>query len=99
MSSLFDDSFLADLTPSDEVPPPPEDHAAPRSRARTISSGAQFDVPMSGDAYYRDGAPRPVIDPATLLDGLNERAARGRRARGRARCSSWPAPARARPGC
>lgn len=27
---------------------------------------------MSGDAYYRDGAPRPVIDPATLLDGLNE---------------------------
>lgn len=27
---------------------------------------------MTGDAYYRDGAPRPVIDPATLLDGLNE---------------------------
>ncbi|MFE9478030.1 DNA helicase PcrA [Streptomyces spororaveus] len=71
MSSLFDDSFLADLTPSDEVPPPPEDHAAPEAGADDLFGGA-FDVPMSGDAYYRDGAPRPVIDPATLLDGLNE---------------------------
>ncbi|WP_328789110.1 MULTISPECIES: DNA helicase PcrA [unclassified Streptomyces] len=71
MSSLFDDSFLADLTPSDEVPPPPEDHAAPEAGADDLFGG-QFDVPMTGDAYYRDGAPRPVIDPATLLDGLNE---------------------------
>ncbi|WP_314248264.1 DNA helicase PcrA [Streptomyces kutzneri] len=71
MSSLFDDSFLADLTPSDEVPPPPEDHAAPEAGADDLFGG-QFDVPVSGDAYYRDGAPRPVIDPATLLDGLNE---------------------------
>ncbi|MFC9298061.1 DNA helicase PcrA [Streptomyces sp. NPDC057011] len=71
MSSLFDDSFLADLTPSDEVPPPPEDHAAPEPGADDLFGG-RFDVPMSGDAYYRDGAPRPVIDPATLLDGLNE---------------------------
>ncbi|MGW3325584.1 DNA helicase PcrA [Streptomyces virginiae] len=71
MSSLFDDSFLADLTPSDEVPPPPEDHAAPEVGADDLFGG-RFDVPMSGDAYYRDGAPRPVIDPATLLDGLNE---------------------------
>ncbi|WP_030712752.1 DNA helicase PcrA [Streptomyces sp. NRRL S-237] len=71
MSSLFDDSFLADLTPSDEVPPPPEDHAAPEAGADDLFGG-RFDVPMSGDAYYRDGAPKPVIDPATLLDGLNE---------------------------
>ncbi|MFD9478245.1 MULTISPECIES: DNA helicase PcrA [Streptomyces] len=71
MSSLFDDSFLADLSPSDEVPPPPEDHAAPEAGADDLFGG-RFDVPMSGDAYYRDGAPRPVIDPATLLDGLNE---------------------------
>ncbi|MGW7328610.1 DNA helicase PcrA [Streptomyces sp. NPDC054840] len=71
MSSLFDDSFLADLTPSEEVPPPPEDHAAPEAGADDLFGG-RFDVPMSGDAYYRDGAPRPVIDPATLLDGLNE---------------------------
>ncbi|MBT2480317.1 DNA helicase PcrA [Streptomyces sp. ISL-94] len=71
MSSLFDDSFLADLTPSDEVPPPPEDHAAPEPGADDLFGG-RFDVPMFRDAYYRDGAPRPVIDPATLLDGLNE---------------------------
>ncbi|MEU7601166.1 DNA helicase PcrA [Streptomyces sp. NPDC040724] len=71
MSSLFDDSFLADLSPSDEVPPPPEDHGAPEPGADDLFGG-RFDVPMSGDAYYRDGAPRPVIDPATLLDGLNE---------------------------
>ncbi|MDA5285078.1 DNA helicase PcrA [Streptomyces sp. Isolate_45] len=70
MSSLFDDSFLADLTPSDEVPPPPEEHAAPEPAADDLFGG-RFDAPMSGDAYYRDGAPRPVIDPATLLDGLN----------------------------
>ncbi|MEV7522900.1 DNA helicase PcrA [Streptomyces sp. NPDC091371] len=74
MSSLFDDSFLADLTPSDEVPPPPEDHAAPESGADDLFGG-KFDMPMSGDAYYRDGAPKPVIDPATLLDGLNEQQA------------------------
>ncbi|MEU9038098.1 DNA helicase PcrA [Streptomyces sp. NPDC048352] len=74
MSSLFDDSFLADLTPSDEVPPPPEEHAEPEPGADDLFGGA-FDVPMSGDAYYRDGAPRPVIDPATLLDGLNEQQA------------------------
>ncbi|MFD6874047.1 MULTISPECIES: DNA helicase PcrA [unclassified Streptomyces] len=70
MSSLFDDSFLADLTPSDEVPPPPEEHAAPEPAADDLFGG-RFDAPMSGDAYYRDGALRPVIDPATLLDGLN----------------------------
>ncbi|MFI6145326.1 DNA helicase PcrA [Streptomyces sp. NPDC051109] len=74
MSSLFDDSFLADLTPSDEVPPPPEDHPAPDEGADDLFGG-RFDVPMSGDAYYRDGAPKPVIDPATLLDGLNEQQA------------------------
>lgn len=71
MSSLFDDSFLADLTPSDEVPPPPEEHAAPEPGADDLFGG-RFDVPMTGDAYYRDGAPKPVIDPAVLLDGLNE---------------------------
>ncbi|MFE5773646.1 DNA helicase PcrA [Streptomyces sp. NPDC056485] len=74
MSSLFDDSFLADLTPSDEVPPPPEDHPAPEEGADDLFGG-HFDAPMSGDAYYRDGAPKPVIDPATLLDGLNEQQA------------------------
>ncbi|WP_046779200.1 DNA helicase PcrA [Streptomyces yangpuensis] len=74
MSSLFDDSFLADLTPSDEVPPPPEEYPAPEAGADDLFGG-HFDVPMTGDAYYRDGAPKPVIDPATLLDGLNEQQA------------------------
>ncbi|KOY57968.1 MULTISPECIES: DNA helicase PcrA [unclassified Streptomyces] len=74
MSSLFDDSFLADLTPSDEVPPPPEEHAAPEPGADDLFGG-RFDAPMSGDAYYRDGSPKPVIDPATLLHGLNEQQA------------------------
>ncbi|THA84775.1 DNA helicase PcrA [Streptomyces sp. A0592] len=74
MSSLFDDSFLADLTPSDEVPPPPEEHPAPEAGADDLFGG-HFDVPMTGDAYYRDGAPKPVIDPAALLDGLNEQQA------------------------
>ncbi|MER5733196.1 ATP-dependent DNA helicase [Streptomyces sp. NPDC002138] len=71
MSSLFDDSFLADLTPShEEPPPPPEDHA-PEAGADDLFGG-RFDAPMSGDAYYRGGSPRPVIDPEALLVGLNE---------------------------
>ncbi|MDX6363663.1 MAG: ATP-dependent helicase UvrD/PcrA, partial [Streptomyces sp.] len=85
MSSLFDDSFLADLKPSaaheEEPPPPPEDGTAEPLPDDLF--GGRFDVPPSrsgsrsgeagsGGGYYRDGAPRPVVDPATLLDGLNE---------------------------
>lgn len=29
-------------------------------------------MPASRDTYYRDGAHRPAVDPAALLDGLNE---------------------------
>ncbi|MET9900127.1 DNA helicase PcrA [Streptomyces sp. NPDC006446] len=75
MSSLFDDSFLTDLKPSaaheDEHPPPPEDDHGPESVPDDLFGG-KFDAPPSRDAYYRDGAPRPVVDPAALLDGLNE---------------------------
>ncbi|UNO40333.1 DNA helicase PcrA [Streptomyces sp. MST-110588] len=81
MSSLFDDSFLADLGPTDEVPPPPEDEdgPAPEEIPDDLFGGA-FDAPLTGfgtpgqgrDAYYRDGAPRPVVDPAALLEGLND---------------------------
>ncbi|KNB51568.1 DNA helicase PcrA [Streptomyces caatingaensis] len=72
MSSLFDDSFLADLVPSDEEPPPPpEDDAAPEPLPDDLFGGA-FDAPAPRDAYYRDGAPRPVVDPAALLDGMND---------------------------
>ncbi|MEV0092090.1 DNA helicase PcrA [Streptomyces sp. NPDC050738] len=68
MSSLFDDSFLANLQPTEDAPPPPEDHA-PEEVPADLFGGA-FDGPPR-DAYYRDGAPRPAVDPAALLDGLN----------------------------
>ncbi|MFF4401220.1 DNA helicase PcrA [Streptomyces sp. NPDC001480] len=75
MSSLFDDSFLADLQAprghDEEPPPPPEDDHAPEPVPDDLFGG-KFDVPPDRDAYYRDGAPRPAIDAAALLEGLNE---------------------------
>ncbi|WP_181795564.1 DNA helicase PcrA [Streptomyces sp. WELS2] len=75
MSSLFDDSFLADLQAprghEEEPPPPPEDDHAPESVPDDLFGG-KFDVPPDRDTHYRDGAPRPALDPAALLEGLNE---------------------------
>ncbi|WP_031171745.1 DNA helicase PcrA [Streptomyces durhamensis] len=75
MSSLFDDSFLADLQPprgrEEEPPPPPEDDHAPEPLPDDLFGG-RFDVPPDRDAYYRDGAPRPALDAAALLEGLND---------------------------
>ncbi|WP_089099349.1 DNA helicase PcrA [Streptomyces hyaluromycini] len=75
MSSLFDDSFLANLQAprghDEEPPPPPEDEHAPEPIPDDLFGG-KFDVPPDRDAYYRDGAARPALDPAALLDGLNE---------------------------
>ncbi|GAA3374555.1 DNA helicase PcrA [Streptomyces sannanensis] len=71
MSSLFDDSFLADLQHPDEEPPPPPEDRAPEEVPDDLFEGA-FDALPPRDAYYRDGAPRPVVDAAALLDGLNE---------------------------
>ncbi|WAX78395.1 DNA helicase PcrA [Streptomyces sp. KMM 9044] len=75
MSSLFDDSFLADLQarrgPVDEPPPPPEDDHVPEQVPDDLFGG-KFDVPPDRDTHYRDGAPRPVLDPAALLEGLND---------------------------
>ncbi|PWI10940.1 DNA helicase PcrA [Streptomyces sp. NWU339] len=75
MSSLFDDSFLADLQaqrgPAEEPPPPPEDDHVPEEVPADLFGG-KFDVPPDRDTHYRDGAPRPVLDPAALLEGLNE---------------------------
>ncbi|WP_060881540.1 DNA helicase PcrA [Streptomyces scabiei] len=75
MSSLFDDSFLADLQAprghAEEPPPPPEDDHVPEPLPDDLFGG-KFDVPPDRDAYYRDGAPRPAIDAAALLDGLND---------------------------
>ncbi|MFI5977383.1 DNA helicase PcrA [Streptomyces sp. NPDC051452] len=75
MSSLFDDSFLADLQPprghAEEPPPPPEDEHAPEPLPDDLFGG-KFDAPPDRDAYYRDGAPRPALDAAALLAGLND---------------------------
>ncbi|WP_031107531.1 DNA helicase PcrA [Streptomyces sp. NRRL S-146] len=75
MSSLFDDNFLANLQaqrgPAEEPPPPPEDDHVPEPIPDDLFGG-KFDAPPDRDAYYRDGAPRPVIDSAALLEGLND---------------------------
>ncbi|MFG2635538.1 DNA helicase PcrA [Streptomyces sp. NPDC048362] len=75
MSSLFDDSFLADLQPprghAEEPPPPPEDEHAPEPLPDDLFGG-KFDAPPDRDAYYRDGATRPALDAAALLAGLND---------------------------
>ncbi|MGJ5753853.1 ATP-dependent DNA helicase PcrA [Streptomyces puniciscabiei] len=75
MSSLFDDSFLADLQPprgrEEEPPPPPEDDHAPEPLPDDLFGG-KFDMPPDRDTHYRDGAPRPALDSAALLEGLND---------------------------
>ncbi|MEE1756104.1 DNA helicase PcrA [Streptomyces sp. SP18CS02] len=74
MSSLFDDSFLADLRNhrSEEPPPPPEHDEPAAEEVPHDLFGGRFDVPPARDAHYRDGAPRPVVDAAALVEGLNE---------------------------
>ncbi|WP_274913834.1 DNA helicase PcrA [Streptomyces sp. WZ-12] len=74
MSSLFDDSFLADLGPPDEEPPPPpeDEHGPVPDEMPADLFGGKFDAPAPRQPYYRDGAPRPAIDPAALLEGLND---------------------------
>ncbi|MFG2891978.1 DNA helicase PcrA [Streptomyces sp. NPDC048248] len=82
MSSLFDDSFLADLGPKgEEPPPPPEDEDGPAQEEIPADLfGGRFDVPggiphaigPGRDLYYRDGAARPAVDPDALLEGLND---------------------------
>ncbi|WP_448318621.1 DNA helicase PcrA, partial [Streptomyces sp. CO7] len=77
MSSLFDESYLASLQAPpahDEVPPPPDDEHdehAPEPIPDDLFAG-RFDVPPARDAHYRDGAPRPALSGAALLEGLNE---------------------------
>ncbi|MEU3598258.1 DNA helicase PcrA [Streptomyces sp. NPDC006798] len=77
MSSLFDEDFLARLQQQpEEPPPPPEDREGPEDHApEEIPDGlfqGDYDLPPDRDAYHRDGAPRTVVDPDALLDGLNE---------------------------
>ncbi|WP_228454213.1 DNA helicase PcrA [Streptomyces alkaliphilus] len=65
----------------DHEPPPadPAGDAAPGPAAEDLPDGlfpetfgAPDAEPVSGGGWYRDGAPRPVIDAETLLTGLNE---------------------------
>ncbi|MGW4222619.1 DNA helicase PcrA [Streptomyces bauhiniae] len=74
MSSLFDDNFLAGLQPPrgpEEESAPPEDEHAPEPVPDDLFGG-KFDLPPDRDTHYRDGAPRPPVDAAALLEGLNE---------------------------
>ncbi|MFD4694711.1 DNA helicase PcrA [Streptomyces sp. NPDC058463] len=71
MSSLFDDSFLTGLQQADEGPPPPPEDHAPEVVPEDLFGGVFDGPPPPREAYYRDGAPRPVVDSAALLDGLN----------------------------
>ncbi|WP_416983640.1 DNA helicase PcrA [Streptomyces sp. T028] len=75
MSSLFDDSFLANLQApaghEEEPPPPPEDDHVPEPLPDDLFGG-KFDAPPDRDVYYRDGAARPALDAAALLEGLND---------------------------
>lgn len=71
MSSLFDDSFLAGLQHSEEEPPPPPEDSVPEAVPEDLFAGVFDGPPPPRDAYYRDGAHRPIIDSAALLDGLN----------------------------
>ena len=85
MSSLFDDDFLADLDPArppadEAAPPPPEEDEDAREEipddlfadvADTLY-GLEAAGAAPSEDYYRDGAPRPVTDPAALLEGLND---------------------------
>ncbi|MCT2592336.1 DNA helicase PcrA [Streptomyces sp. N2-109] len=77
MSSLFDDSFLANLehqNPGDDAPPPPEQADSEQADAEPLPDDLFAGTFAGGgrDAYYRDGAPRPVVDTAALLEGMNE---------------------------
>ncbi|MFG3252268.1 DNA helicase PcrA [Streptomyces sp. NPDC048172] len=93
MSSLFDDSFLADLDGADsansadgadstdgtgpeaDAPPPPPEDGAPGGPEEEIPDdlfAGTFTGGAARDGHYRDGAPRPAVDPAALLEGMNE---------------------------
>ncbi|WP_436773344.1 DNA helicase PcrA [Yinghuangia sp. YIM S09857] len=77
MSKLFDDmplpGFDADIPlpaephPDDAPPPPPEYDPAPDD----LFAGDFAEPSNLYEGHYRNGARKPVIDPARLLDGMN----------------------------
>ncbi|GJF29580.1 DNA helicase [Kitasatospora sp. NE20-6] len=78
MTSLFDDLPLPGFeSPSPGSSPaqdePPTDEEPPYEEA--IPDGLfenDYAAPPDRDAWYRDGAARPVIDPEQLLAGMND---------------------------
>ncbi|MFH9606389.1 DNA helicase PcrA [Streptomyces sp. NPDC017448] len=71
MSSLFDDSFLTGLQPAEDGPPPPPEDHAPEEVPEGLFEDVHDASPPPRDGYYRGGQPRPAVEPAALLDGLN----------------------------
>ncbi|MGW2251798.1 DNA helicase PcrA [Kitasatospora sp. NPDC001660] len=86
MSSLFDDLPLPGFeapaagskqpaAPLDEEPPPFEDDVPYDAYEEAIPEGLfQTDhaAETERDAWYRNGAARTVVDPAQLLEGMND---------------------------
>ncbi|MQS12621.1 DNA helicase PcrA [Streptomyces kaniharaensis] len=86
MSSLFDDLPLPGFealaagskqpaVPLDEEPPPYEDDVPYDAYEEAIPAGLfQTDhaAEAERDAWYRNGAARTVVDPAQLLEGMND---------------------------
>ncbi|WP_329488056.1 DNA helicase PcrA [Kitasatospora sp. NBC_01246] len=88
MSSLFDDLPLPGFeapaagskqqpaaAPTTQEPPPFEDDVPYDAYEEAIPEGLfQTDhaAQAERDAFYRNGAARPVVDPAQLLEGMND---------------------------
>ncbi|WP_043470720.1 DNA helicase PcrA [Kitasatospora sp. MBT66] len=86
MNSLFDDLPLPGFEapaagskqpapPIDEEPPPYEDDVPYDAFEEAIPEGlfhTDHAAQAERDAFYRNGAARPVIDPAALLEGMND---------------------------
>ncbi|MEU8511909.1 DNA helicase PcrA [Kitasatospora sp. NPDC048722] len=87
MSSLFDDLPLPGFeapaagskqpaaAPLDEEPPPFEDDVPYDAYEEAIPEGlfhTDHTAEAERDAWYRNGAARTVVDPAQLLEGMND---------------------------
>ncbi|MFJ5118430.1 MULTISPECIES: DNA helicase PcrA [unclassified Kitasatospora] len=87
MSSLFDDLPLPGFeapaagskqqpaAPADEEPPPYEDDVPYDAYEEAIPQGlfeTDHAAEAERDSWYRNGAARTVVDPAQLLEGMND---------------------------
>lgn len=86
MSSLFDDLPLPGFeapaagskqpaAPLDEEPPPYDDDVPYDAYEEAIPDGlfrTDHSAEAERDAWYRNGAARTVVDPAQLLEGMND---------------------------